>query len=598
MANTNGTTVTSGTTDEVTSGNSASNTTVQSGGTLQVDNGATETGASIQAGGVEVLLGNATSTGDDVFGTIDVGNVPPAQNTSTAVVNNVTIENGGVVALTIKGTSVNEATVLIGGSLTINGNAAANTVTLSGGLLDLQSPKADSTNTSGASAGGTLTFASGVNSRLQLDVAQTGTNGTTFAQTITGYAPGDVIELKTLTVANPMVTTTTSNGNTTVTVGGTNTGAETFTFANTPATTLFATQTDANGGTDLIETPCFATGTRIRVLRAGTPTNVAVEDLIVGDTVVTAAGAARPIRWMSHRTVDCRRHPRPLEALPIRIAAHAFAPARPSRDLVLSPGHSICVDVQGEVLIPAGALINGTSVVQDQVDSVTYWHVELDSHDILLAEDMPAESYLDMGNRGFFEGSGVVALHASPDAPASTHANFCRPFHAFGEVVERVREQMRCQAETLGWQRQTSGFDLHLDVDGVRIEPTRRGATAVFALPASSRRVWLVSDASRPTDVGPSPDGRTLGVCVGTLTIVDGFETREIEAWDERLDLGFHSPEAEGLWRWTNGRALLPNGLWEGCEGTINLRVDFRHGPLACWRRSPAGDREPTRRLA
>ena len=450
MANTNGATVVSGQTDEVTSGNSASSTTVNGGGTLQVDNGATETTALINAGGTEVLLGNATSTGDDVFGTIYVGNTSASGTAaSTAVVNNVKIENGGLVDLTIKGTSINGATVLAGGSIIINGNAAANNVTLQGGLLDLQSAKADTANTSGASATGSLTFASGSNSRLQIDAAQTGTGGTTFAQTIAGYAAGDVIELKTLTVANPSVTMSTTNGNTTVTVGGTNTGAETFTFLNTPATTTFTTQTDANGGTDLIETPCFATGTRIRILRAGSPMDVAVEHLEVGDLAVTTSGGCRPIRWIGHRTVDCRRHQRPPQAMPIRISAHAFGEGRPARDLRLSPGHAICVDAPGEVLIPSGALVNGTTIVQDDVASVTYWHIELDSHDVLLAEGLPVESYLDMGNRGFFGEDGVTALHAVPDAPVPTHADFCRPFHGSGALVEAVRDRLAARAKKI-----------------------------------------------------------------------------------------------------------------------------------------------------
>ena len=45
------------------------------------------------------------------------------------------------------------------------------------------------------------------------------------------------------------------------------------------------------------------------------------------------------------------------------------------------------------------ALVNGTTITQVEVDEVTYWHVELDSHDVILAEGPPAESYLEMGNR-------------------------------------------------------------------------------------------------------------------------------------------------------------------------------------------------------
>ena len=90
----------------------------------------------------------------------------------------------------------------------------------------------------------------------------------------------------------------------------------------------------------------------------------------------------------------------------MRIAAHAFAENRPARDLVVSPGHSIAVDLLGEVLIPASSLINGTTIRQESAERVTYWHVELESHDLLVTENLPTESYLDMGNRGFFPRPG------------------------------------------------------------------------------------------------------------------------------------------------------------------------------------------------
>ena len=102
---------------------------------------------------------------------------------------------------------------------------------------------------------------------------------------------------------------------------------------------------------------CFASGTAIRTTRG----NVAVEHLALSDIVVTASGVHRPIRWLGHRTVDCR-HPQPQEAMPVRISAHAFEKNRPSRDLLVSPGHSICIDLLGEVLIPAAALVNGTTI--------------------------------------------------------------------------------------------------------------------------------------------------------------------------------------------------------------------------------------------
>ena len=191
---------------------------------------------------------------------------------------------------------------------------------------------------------------------------------------------------------------------------------------------------------------CFVEGTQIKTSRG----NVAVEALQVGDVVVTASGSARPIRWLGHRAIDCRRHPRPVDVMPVRITAHSFAPNRPFADLLVSPGHSICVDVGGEILIPAIALVNGTTVAQVQVGRVIYWHVELDRHDILIANSLAAESYLDMGNRYFFSEGGVLALTAEPDVKGlRTHADFCRPYLATGTLVDAVRSRLATRAGAL-----------------------------------------------------------------------------------------------------------------------------------------------------
>ncbi len=189
---------------------------------------------------------------------------------------------------------------------------------------------------------------------------------------------------------------------------------------------------------------CFVEGTRIRMASGA---DVAVESLAVGDLVSTASGAHRPIRWLGHRTIDCRRHPTPDVVMPIRVAAHAFGPDLPARDLFLSPGHALAFDVLGEVLIPASSLVDGGAIARRAVAEVTYWHVELDSHDILLAESLPSESYLDHGNRAFFVEGGIISLGAAPDVSTLDRSGFCRPFHETGPIVEAVRRRVERLAE-------------------------------------------------------------------------------------------------------------------------------------------------------
>jgi hypothetical protein len=91
------------------------------------------------------------------------------------------------------------------------------------------------------------------------------------------------------------------------------------------------------------------------------------------------------------------------------VRAGAFAEGLPRRNLWLSPDHAVYTS---DVLIPIKRLANGTSIEQVPLDEVTYYHVELDDHDVLLAEGLPVESYLDTGGRFNFEnGGGPIALH-------------------------------------------------------------------------------------------------------------------------------------------------------------------------------------------
>lgn len=314
------------------------------------------------------------------------------------------------------------------------------------------------------------------------------------------------------------------------------------------------------------------------------------------DVVVNAAGEQRSIRWIGHRRIDCRRHPRPEDVRPVRIAAHAFGPGRPARDLLVSPGHAICVEVLGEVLIPAKHLVNGATIAQVEVDEVTYWHVELDTHDILLANGLPAESYIDCGNRAFFASSrGEV-----DPARTGSLADYCRPL-ADEAVTKAIRSRLRARAVDLGWQLDTDPLaGLHLVANGQAIRPEVAGTTARFWLPIAAREVWLVSRTAVPAEMGESPDARRLGVSVAGLSLDDGLSgRREVALDDPRLAEGFHALEQEGgAHRWTDGRAPLPASLWAGCRGHVFVRVECLQNDLARWIAPTATDQrqeEPVR---
>jgi Hint domain len=113
------------------------------------------------------------------------------------------------------------------------------------------------------------------------------------------------------------------------------------------------------------------------------------------------------------------RHGRRPPPWPVPVRAGAFQDGIPHRDLWLSPDHAVYV---GDVLIPIKHLINGTSIRQVPMDDVTYHHVVLDQHDMLLAEGLPCESYLDTCDRSNFDNGGKVTRlfpDFSPPVPSS-----------------------------------------------------------------------------------------------------------------------------------------------------------------------------------
>ncbi len=315
--------------------------------------------------------------------------------------------------------------------------------------------------------------------------------------------------------------------------------------------------------------PCFAAGTLIRTPAGDVP----VETLEIGDLVVTASGEHRPVKWIGHRDLDLRRHPDPLLVFPVRIAAEAFGPNRPSQDLYLSSGHSVCVDLVGEVFIPAGHLVNGATIARVEVDEVSYWHVELDSHDILLANNLPAESYMAMGNRSFFaERRGL--LPAIDEGRERTHADFCRPVVLDGPVLAFARERLLTRAEALGWTPSIE-TDLHLVVDGEVRRPLSEGDAAVFLFPASARDVRLKSNTFIPALLGGG-DPRPLGVSLTGLVFLGGrADVRPVDLDDGRLRDGLHPGEAESgvAWRWTRGELALKPDFWQGLSGCVALHV-------------------------
>jgi hypothetical protein len=206
----------------------------------------------------------------------------------------------------------------------------------------------------------------------QIDRFQVGSGATAVTYTYVG---------KVGTAGNQFIASTTSGGTTTYRLFSDTTVDTGGTFTATPGPTPI----------------CFLPGTLIAT--AGGET--AVESLKCGDLVKTADGRIASVRWVGRQTISTL-FADPLRVNPICIKAGALAENVPSRDLYVSPDHAILVD---DILVHASALVNGTSIVRAPAPAktFTYYHVELADHSLLLADNVPAESFIDNVDRMAFD---------------------------------------------------------------------------------------------------------------------------------------------------------------------------------------------------
>jgi hypothetical protein len=380
---------------------------------LIIDPGAIFNGQVVANGAVADLLDLASATTTGTLSGLGSEYVNFAQ---------VTIDRGatwqftGTESLAAGATIANTGTLIDDGVLINNGAIVLDPSTMKiGSLFGMGSVTVGADSllevTGSIASGQTIMFAAmsaGSGAYLHLD-SPANVDGS-----VTNFDWGETIDLKGVDPGSVSY----ANGQLTFNAGG---SAGSFPLAIVQGQTLqIASSAD---GTEL--TPqCYRRGTRILTERG----ERTVEALQVGDRIRTMLngsmvldGGLAPIIWVGRREVDCASHPQPRKVWPVRVAAGAFGPGRPHSDLWLSPDHAVYVD---GVLIPVRHLINGCTIMQVPADRVTYYHVELPRHDVVLAEGLPAESFLDIR-----DGSN----YASRPGPIRLYPDFsARMWEAFG----------------------------------------------------------------------------------------------------------------------------------------------------------------------
>jgi hypothetical protein len=246
--------------------------------------------------------------------------------------------------------------------------------------------------------------------------------------------------------------------------------------------------------------------------------------------------------------------------------------ARPIRgrptcqDLRITKAHALYID---SVLVPVEFLVNNRTILwDDHAQEVTIYHVELETHDVLLANGAPAESYRDDGNRWLFENANS-GWGLPPRDP-------CAPVLTGGPIVDAIWQRLLERSGKRQTLPLTDDPDLHLLVDGRRLDAVEwTGDVHVFRLPAVPSTLRIVSRAATPSELGLARDPRPLGVALRRLVLRKMTQFRIINAEEKRLGDGFHAFEPETGLRWTNGDAAIPTDLCVDFTGSFEVVLDI-----------------------
>jgi autotransporter-associated beta strand protein len=426
------TTISAGETVSITAGQAVSGMTVHSGGTLNLATGATASGTQISGG--QVVVSSGASVIDTLVqsgGSLVVSSGGHADPTIVTSSSSETIQAGAsdTGALISGGTqyvygSAIATTIYTGSQVVESGGIAVGTV-ISGGTMEIMS---------GGVVNGAIDFA-GSGGTLQIDDTQMP------GVTISGLVAGDVIDLAGVAYDSTGHADLLAGNKLQITEGGQTYDLNLDPHQDFTGDYFHIHAVDAaNPGAGTLVTedtvPCYCAGTLISTARGEVP----VEDLAIGDEVLTLSGEARPIKWIGRRSY---RRPFMLKNVtPILIRAGALREHVPQRDLYVSPDHAMYID---EVLIAAEHLVNGVSIVRcHDVDSVQYFHIELERHDVIFAEGAPAETFVDCDNRLMFHNAAEFnELYPADGAPGWA---FCAPRIEVGPRLERIRQAIAARA--------------------------------------------------------------------------------------------------------------------------------------------------------
>ncbi len=439
------------------SGATSSGLVLNSGDTEYVYNGGTAVGTTVNSGGeiIVALGGVATSTTITGGTALISGGTAINLTISNGGVNGVIVQSGGVLSsgTILAGTNANISAGGTAIAVTANGaglelydsGIASGSIVISGGHLDIFSGgTASGTQVGGngyqnISSGGTAVdtmvnggvqniYAGGTAIGVTLDYGSEDVHGGTASHVVINYDGRETVSSggsAAFTQINAGGVLAISGGtatDTTIAIGGAvsieqiaytsgmsasisggelnllSGGAILFSLAvdgNYAGDTFTVTSDDYSGSGAYITVLCFYPGTHI-----ATPDGETVVEALRAGGLVRTANGPMQVLWVGQSHVHMRFADK-LRALPIRITAGALGDGLPVRDLLLSPDHALFID---GILVQAAVLVNGVNIYRehDVPEQFTYYHVELASHELLWAEGVQTESFVDNVDRMHF----------------------------------------------------------------------------------------------------------------------------------------------------------------------------------------------------
>ena len=182
----------------------------------------------------------------------------------------------------------------------------------------------------------------------------------------------------------------------------------------------------------------YVSGTAIATTQGIT----AVESLQIGDELLTHTGTVKSVKWIGRRSYAGRFLTSNSHVHPIRLRTGSLGGGLPLRDLLVSPEHALFLN---GLLVPARLLTNGSTILQErQLMRVDYYHVELDTHQVILAEGASSESFLDNDSRDVFHNAGeYAAMYRDMPVPGKAYAQRVES----GFELELIRQQLTVVAQ-------------------------------------------------------------------------------------------------------------------------------------------------------